>query len=69
MGIQGSTDIDRLGIQSGFLRRYSPGSFSSPTPERAKVTVMAVVQVQYSTVCALVRVTMMFFPRDWMRSG
>ena len=32
MGIQGFTDIDGLGIQSGFLRRYSSGSLSSPAP-------------------------------------
>ena len=30
----GFTDIGELGIQSGFLRRYSPGSSSSPTPGR-----------------------------------
>ena len=33
--LQGFTDIGGLGIQSGFLHRYSPGSFSSPTTERA----------------------------------
>ena len=32
--IRAST-VGGLGIQSGFLRRYSPGSFSSPTTERA----------------------------------
>ena len=34
-GIQGFTAIGGPGIQSGFLHHYSPGSFSSPTPERA----------------------------------
>ena len=35
VGRYGFTDKGGLGIQSGFLRRYSPGSFSSPTTERA----------------------------------
>ena len=33
-GDSGFTDRGKLGIQSGFLRRYSPDSFPSPSPER-----------------------------------
>ena len=58
--IQGFTVIGRLGIQPGFLCRYSPGSFS-PTTEKSTCTTafLAVAQVQKSTVwCVCVRTCM-----------
>ena len=57
MAIQGLTDIDGLGIQSGFLRRYSPGSLSSPAPRGPSdfYSGGASIASTVSTVCVCVR--------------
>ena len=53
-GDSGFTDIGGLGIQSGFPRCYSPWLLFLSYNWEGHVTFMAVVQVQYSTVCLCV---------------